>query len=85
MKTDEEWQVTLTPEQYRVLRGGGLNRRSAIRMPSTSPRAYRCAACGAELFRSDAKFDSGTGWPSFTEPSVAEAGAAEPGPTTRTA
>jgi peptide-methionine (R)-S-oxide reductase len=72
-KTDEEWRRELTPEQYRVLR------RQGTEPPFSHPYAFtkehgvfRCAACGAELFRSDAKFDSGTGWPSFTEPAVAE-------------
>jgi peptide-methionine (R)-S-oxide reductase len=71
-KTDEEWRRELTPEQYRVLR------RQGTEPPFSHPYAFtkdeglfRCAACGAELFRSDAKFDSGTGWPSFTEPAVA--------------
>jgi peptide-methionine (R)-S-oxide reductase len=72
-KTEEEWRRELSPGQYRVLR------RQGTEPPFSHPYAfskdegvYRCAACGAELFRSDAKFESGTGWPSFTEPSVAE-------------
>jgi peptide-methionine (R)-S-oxide reductase len=71
-KTDEEWRRELTPEQYRVLREQGTE--PAFSHPyafSKEDGVYRCAACGAELFRSDAKFDSGTGWPSFTEPAVA--------------
>ena len=73
-KTEQEWRKELTPELYRVLREQGTE------PPFSHPYAvsketgtYMCAACGAELFRSDAKFDSGTGWPSFTEPAVAEA------------
>ena len=72
-KTDEEWRRELTPEQYRVLRQQGTE--PAFSHPyafSKDEGVFRCAACGAELFRSDAKFDSGTGWPSFTEPAVAE-------------
>ncbi len=72
-KTEGDWRRELTPEQYRVLREEGTE------PPFSHPYAftkedgvYRCAACGAELFRSDAKFDSGTGRPSFTEPAVAE-------------
>jgi peptide-methionine (R)-S-oxide reductase len=68
-KNDEEWQARLTSEQYRVLRKHGTER------AGTSPlnkehRAgvFRCAGCGQDLFTSDAKFDSGTGWPSFWEP-----------------
>jgi peptide-methionine (R)-S-oxide reductase len=73
-KTEQEWRKELTPEQYRVLREQGTE------PPFSHPLAlskeegvYRCAACGAELFRSDRKFDSGSGWPSFTEPAIAEA------------
>jgi peptide-methionine (R)-S-oxide reductase len=73
-KSEHEWRKELTPEQYRVLREQGTE------PPFSHPYAvskeagtYTCAACGAELFRSDAKFESGTGWPSFTEPVVAEA------------
>ena len=73
-KSEAEWRKELTPEQYRVLREQGTE------PPFSHPYAlskeqgsYMCAACGAELFRSDTKFDSGTGWPSFTEPAVAEA------------
>ena len=68
-KSDEEWKKKLSPEQYRVLRQKGTE------MPGTGKLlhnkgngTYTCAGCGAELFLSDAKFDSGTGWPSFDEP-----------------
>lgn len=71
--TDEQWQQKLSPEQYAVLR------RHATEHPFTGEYVdvkddgtYRCAGCGAELFSSDTKFDSGTGWPSFYEPAVAE-------------
>ena len=64
-----------TPEQYEVLRKGATER--AVHRASTvnakDDGIYRCAGCGAELFSSDTKFDSGTGWPSFTEPAVADA------------
>ncbi len=68
-KTDEEWRRELTPEQYEVLRRKGTERAFTGRYWNTKDKGmYRCAACGAELFSSDTKFDSGTGWPSFTEP-----------------
>jgi peptide-methionine (R)-S-oxide reductase len=73
-KTDAQWREELTPEQYAVLR------RQATEPPFTGKYAltkdegvFKCAGCGAELFSSDTKFDSGSGWPSFTEPAVAEA------------
>jgi peptide-methionine (R)-S-oxide reductase len=73
-KTDEEWRRELTPEQYRVLRQKGTDRPFTGEYVSAKDRgAYRCAGCGAELFRSETKFDSGTGWPSFTEPAAGEA------------
>jgi peptide-methionine (R)-S-oxide reductase len=69
MTTDTEWRQKLTPEQFRVLRQHGTER------PFTSPLndehrvgVFVCAACTLELFRSDTKFDSGTGWPSFFAP-----------------
>jgi peptide-methionine (R)-S-oxide reductase len=74
MKTDDEWREQLTPEQYEILRRKGTERPfSGKYVHSKDDGMYHCAACGAALFSSDAKFESGTGWPSFTEPAVAEA------------
>ena len=72
-KTEEDWQKELTPEQYEVLRQKGTERPFTGKFYNSHEKGmYVCAGCGAELFSSDAKFDSGTGWPSFTNPSVAE-------------
>src|ERR1035437_2948980 len=72
--TDEEWRGTLTPEQYRVLRQSGTERPlTGAYVNCHDDGIYRCAACSAPLFSSDAKFDSGTGWPRFTEPAMAGA------------
>ena len=73
-RTDEEWRARLTSEQYDVLRNKGTERPFTGKyVHSKADGSYHCAACGAELFSSDTKFDSGTGWPSFTSPAVAEA------------
>jgi peptide-methionine (R)-S-oxide reductase len=73
-KTDEQWRQELAPERYEVLREAGTEPPfTGAYTHSKADGIYRCGACGAELFGSDTKFDSGTGWPSFTEPAVAEA------------
>ncbi|MDQ4072204.1 MAG: peptide-methionine (R)-S-oxide reductase MsrB [Actinomycetota bacterium] len=73
-KSEQEWREALTPQQYEVLRRAGTEPPfSGAYTYSKESGVYRCAACEAELFDSDAKFDSGTGWPSFTEPATAEA------------
>jgi peptide-methionine (R)-S-oxide reductase len=73
-KPDEQWRQELTPLQYSVLRHAHTERPfTGEYVHNHEDGTYRCAGCGSELFRSDAKFDSGTGWPSFDEPAVAEA------------
>ncbi|MBN1867553.1 peptide-methionine (R)-S-oxide reductase MsrB [Candidatus Sumerlaeota bacterium] len=68
-KTEDEWCRALTPEQYEVLRQKGTEPAfTGAYWDSKTPGVYRCAACGAVLFDSKTKFDSGTGWPSFTQP-----------------
>jgi peptide-methionine (R)-S-oxide reductase len=72
-KSEEEWRSELTPEQYEVLRRQGTEPPFTGKyVYSKEDGVYRCAACGNELFSSDTKFDSGTGWPSFYEPTSAE-------------
>ncbi len=70
-KTDEQWRAELTPAQYEVLRRKGTERPgSGGYVHTKDDGVYRCAGCGTELFASDTKFDSGTGWPGFTDPAV---------------
>ncbi|MBC8154569.1 MAG: peptide-methionine (R)-S-oxide reductase MsrB [Bacteroidetes bacterium] len=72
-KSDAEWRRILTPEQYRVARQKGTERAfTGAYCESHEPGLYACVCCGTELFESTTKFESGTGWPSFTAPIDAE-------------
>jgi peptide-methionine (R)-S-oxide reductase len=73
-QTDAEWRGQLTPEEYRVLRQAGTEAPFTGEYTDTKTEGvYRCRACGAELFRSDAKFESHCGWPSFYQPTEGDA------------
>jgi peptide-methionine (R)-S-oxide reductase len=68
-KTEEQWKKELTPEQYHILREKGTERAFTGEYAHTkTPGKYKCAACGQELFDSETKYDSGSGWPSFYKP-----------------
>jgi len=69
VKSEEQWRKELSPEQYHILREKGTERAFTGEYAHTQgPGVYRCAACGQELFDSDTKYDSGSGWPSFYQP-----------------
>jgi peptide-methionine (R)-S-oxide reductase len=68
-RTDAEWRASLTPEQYRILREAGTEPPWSGKLLHVKDKGeFRCAACGEPLFSSESKYDSGSGWPSFTEP-----------------
>ncbi len=72
-KSESEWRKQLTPEQYAVTREKATERAfTGAYDKTTTPGVYRCICCGEELFESDAKFDAGCGWPSFTSPIAGE-------------
>jgi peptide-methionine (R)-S-oxide reductase len=74
VKSDEQWKQELTPEQYRILRQAGTERAFSHPFHDTKKKGiYKCAGCGAELFRSNEKFSSGCGWPSFYDPATNDA------------
>jgi peptide-methionine (R)-S-oxide reductase len=78
IKPDAEWRASLTPEQYHVLREKGTERAfSGALWDDHRPGIYRCAGCGTELFDAATKFESGTGWPSFYQPTAPDAVATE--------
>ena len=77
-KTEAEWREELSPEEYRVLREKGTEPAfTGAYWDTKDEGVYRCRACGQQLFSSDTKYDSGTGWPSFYEPTAADAVATE--------
>ena len=74
VKTESEWRAQLDPEQYRILRQKGTEAPFSGEYDHVfEAGTYRCAGCGAELFTSDAKYDSGCGWPAFYEPAATDA------------
>lgn len=73
-RSDAEWRAHLTPEQYRITRQHGTERPfSSAMCESVEPGRYACVGCGTPLFEADDKFDSGTGWPSFSQPVTEDA------------